>query len=65
MGPRRTRVLTPQLLEPIMTTINLQALKIERTETGEFVASAGTYHTGYGQTREDAVQSLLWSMENE
>ena len=48
-----------------MTTINLQALKIERTETGEFVASAGTYHTGYGQTREDAVQSLLWSMENE
>ena len=41
-------------------------MKIERTETGEFIAYfSGDYHIGYGATASDARNSLLWSMENE
>lgn len=41
-------------------------MKIERTETGEFIAYfPGDYHIGYGATASDAREALLWSMENE
>ena len=41
-------------------------LKIERTETGEFIAYfPGDYHIGYGATASDARDALMWSMENE
>lgn len=41
-------------------------MKIERTETGEFIAYVpGDYHIGYGATASDAREALLWSMENE
>ena len=41
-------------------------MKIERTETGEFIAYyQGDYHIGYGATASDAREALLWSMENE
>ena len=41
-------------------------MKIERTETGEFIAYfPGDYHIGYGATASDAREALLWGMENE
>ncbi|MBK8105964.1 MAG: hypothetical protein IPK42_10485 [Betaproteobacteria bacterium] len=47
----------------MQATLNL---KIERTETGEFIAYfPGDYHIGYGATASDARDALLWSMENE
>lgn len=45
--------------------IDLNALTFERSDNGEWIASAGTYHTGYGATQGDAVDALLWSMRNE
>ena len=49
--------------QTMQATLNL---KIERTETGEFIAYfPGDYHIGYGATASDARDALLWSMENE
>jgi hypothetical protein len=52
-----------QRKQAMQATLNL---KIERTETGEFIAYfPGDYHIGYGATASDARDALLWSMENE
>ena len=52
-----------QRKQAMQATLNL---KIERTETGEFIAYfQGDYHIGYGATASDARDALLWSMENE
>lgn len=45
--------------------VNLQALTFEQSDDGQFIASAGTYHVGYGKTKADAVSALMWSMVNE
>lgn len=52
-----------QRKQAMQTTLTM---KIERTETGEFIAYfSGDYHIGYGATASDAREALLWSMENE
>jgi hypothetical protein len=52
--------------EPESTMQVAMNMKIERTETGEFIAYfPGDYHVGYGVTASDARDALMWSMENE
>lgn len=47
----------------MQVTLNI---KIERTEDGQCIAYfQGDYHIGYGATQNEAIDALLWSMENE